>query len=53
MDLSAITVIAVMTALFFGAIFWMAVLSRKNDPEKTAARKTPGERKTRVNTCLK
>lgn len=34
MDLSAITVIAVMTALFFGAIFWMAVLSRKNDPEK-------------------
>lgn len=39
MDLSAITIIIVMTAMFFGAIVWMAIHSRK-----TGSRELPSEK---------
>ncbi len=34
MDLSAIIVIAVLSALFFGFIGWIAIYSRRNNREK-------------------
>ena len=44
MDLSAIIVMIVLSALFFGFIVWMAVISRRPEAEETASLET-GERK--------
>jgi preprotein translocase subunit SecG len=37
MDLSAFIVIIVMTALFFGFILWLAIYSRRTNPEEPDA----------------
>lgn len=45
MDFGTVTVVIIMTLLFFGAILWMAIYSRRNKPEVEASNVSESETK--------
>lgn len=47
MDSGTITVVVLMTILFFGAIVWMAIYSRKNKPADAVSNVSEAETKAK------
>jgi len=47
MDFGTVTVVIIMTLLFFGAVLWMAIYSRRNKPADEASKISEFETKGR------